>query len=449
MQRILGSLTFRIGLAFFLGLIFLQIVIAAAIIWPDGQPTMFRLVSPHEAGAIARAIEAVPQQQRDAVIDALNAGPLIVHLQPSTSLEAEPPEHRAAPYLTNLYGHYASEIDGRAFRVEARGDRTMLTRHHAGGSAPAAVRLLIQLRTGDVLVIERAPVLLHRLFARFAIIGGAAATILLLILLYCIRHVVLPARRLARAARDLAGDIDMPDLPARGATEISMLAVAFNDMKHRISGLMIERTRMLAAIAHDCRTYLTRLRLRSEFIEDPQQRAQAIHDLDDMNILLDDTLIFARETTATDRQAERCDVAEELRSLARIRQEMGEPVTLSISHPGALEARCAPLALRRMLANLTDNALRYGKAAELSASRDDAVVKLSIADSGPGVPDDALERMLQPFERLEPSRGRQTGGAGLGLAIVSALATSQGGDLKIENRVEGGLRATVTLPAVD
>jgi two-component system, OmpR family, osmolarity sensor histidine kinase EnvZ len=449
MQRILGSLTFRIGLAFFLGLIFLQIVIAAAIIWPDGQPTMFRLVSPHEAGAIARALEAAPQQQRDLMIDALNAGPLIVHLQSSASLETDWPEHRAAPYLTNLYGHYASELDGRAFRVEARGDQTMLTRNPAGGDAPAAVRLLVQLRSGDVLVIERAPVLLHRLIARFAVIGGAAAIILLLILFYCIRQVVLPARRLARAARDLASDIDMPDLPAQGATEIGMLAVAFNDMKHRIRDLMHERTRMLAAIAHDCRTYLTRLRLRSEFIDDPQQRAQAIHDLDDMNILLDDTLIFARETTVADRQAERCDVAEELRSLAKIRQEMGEPVTLSIPHPGALEARCAPLALRRMLANLTDNALRYGNAAELSVLREDAVVKLSIADSGPGVPDDALERMLQPFERLEPSRGRQTGGAGLGLAIVSALAKSQGGDLKIENRVEGGLRATVSLPAVD
>jgi signal transduction histidine kinase len=260
--------------------------------------------------------------------------------------------------------------------------------------------------------------------------------------------VVLPARRLARAARDLAIDIDMPDLPARGATEISMLAVAFNDMKHTIRGLMHERTRMLAAVAHDCRTYLTRLRLRAEFIDDPDQRTQAIHDLDDMNILLDDTLIFAREATTAGGPAVHCDVAAELRSLVKVRQEMGEPVTLSIPYPGELEARCAPLALRRMLANLTDNALRYGNVAELSALREDAFVKLSIADRGPGVPADALHRMLEPFERLEPSRGRQTGGAGLGLAIVSALAKSQGGDFKIENKPEGGLRATISLPAI-
>src|ERR1700748_308922 len=103
MRRILRSLTFRIGLAFFLGLIFLQIVIAAAIIWPDGQPTMFRLVSPHEVGAIARALEAVSPQQRDLMIDALSAGPFTIHLQPSASMEADQPEHQAAPYLTNLY----------------------------------------------------------------------------------------------------------------------------------------------------------------------------------------------------------------------------------------------------------------------------------------------------------------------------------------------------------
>jgi signal transduction histidine kinase len=297
-------------------------------------------------------------------------------------------------------------------------------------------------------MIERAPVLLQRLAGRFAIIGGAVAGILALILFYCIHQVVVPARRLARAAHGLAHDIDMPDLPARGATEINMLSSAFNGMKHTIRGLMNERTRVLAAIAHDFRTYLTRLRLRAEFIEDPHQRAQAIRDLDDMNLLLDDTLIFARETTSeTRKHPEHCDVATELESLAQIRQEIGEAVTLNIQHTGPLEARCAPLALRRMLANLTDNALRYGKNAELSAWREDAMIKLSVTDQGPGVPPGALERMLQPFERLEPSRGRQTGGAGLGLAIVGALAKSQGGDLEIENRREGGLRATISLVA--
>lgn len=445
MRHVFGSLTFRIALAFLLGLILLQIVIAAAVVWPDGRPAMFRLVSPREAAAIARAVESISDQQRDLVVAALNAGPLVVHVQPGALDQSE---RTSAPYLTEIYNRYASELEGRAFQVEARGEQTVPARGPARAVTPAAVRLLVQLRTGDTLTIERAPVLLQRLAGRFAIIGAAVAGILLLILFYCIHQVVLPARRLAQAAQGLAQDIDMPDLPARGATEINMLSTAFNAMKHTIRGLMNERTRVLAAIAHDFRTYLTRLRLRAEFIDDPHQHAQAIRDLDDMNLLLDDTLIFARETTSVARKhPEHCDVAAELESLAQIRQEIGEPVTVKIPQAGPLQARCAPLALRRMLANLTDNALRYGKNAELSAWREDAMIKLSVTDQGPGVPDDALERMLQPFERLEPSRGRQTGGAGLGLAIVGALAKSQGGDLKIENRREGGLRATISLVA--
>ncbi|MDF2117737.1 ATP-binding protein [Roseiarcaceae bacterium H3SJ34-1] len=445
MRHVFGSLTFRIALAFLLGLVLLQIVIAAAIIWPDGRPVMFRLMSPREAAAIASAVESVSDRQRDLVIAALNAGSLIVHVQPGSLEQAE---HNAAPYLTELYSRYASELEGRAFRVEARGEQAGPAHGPARAATPAAVRLLIQLHTGDTLTIERAPVLLQRLTGRLAIIGAAVAGILLLILFYCIHQVVLPARRLAQAAHGLAQDIDMPDLPARGATEINMLSTAFNGMKHTIRSLMNERTRVLAAIAHDFRTYLTRLRLRAEFIDDPQQQAQAIRDLDDMNLLLDDTLIFARETTrVAGKHPEHCDVATEVESLAQIRQEIGEAVTVNIQHAGPLEARCAPLALRRMLANLTDNALRYGKNAELSAWREDAMIKLSVTDRGPGVPADALERILQPFERLEPSRGRQTGGAGLGLAIVGALAKSQGGDLKIENRREGGLRATISLVA--
>jgi signal transduction histidine kinase len=447
MRGIFASLAFRIGAAFFLGLLLLQIVIAAAMIWPDGRPAIFRLVSPSQAAVMAQAIESVSGQQRDLLVAALNSGSLIVHLEPP-SLHTKGPGEEAAPYLTRLYHRYATELTGRDFSVEGRGDQIMQERGYAAGGPPGAVRLLVHLSTGDVLVIERAPMLLQRLVARFAIIGGAVTAIVLLVLIYCIRAVVMPARRLAQATRDLAVDINTPDLPARGATEIGMLAVAVNDMKHTIRGLMNERTRMLAAIAHDCRTYLTRLRLRVEFIDDPHQHARAIRDLDDMGLLIDDTLVFARETTAApERAPERCDVVTELKSFTKIRNEVGEPVTLTGPTARHLEAQCAPLALRRMLANLTDNALRYGKTAELSVLREGNIIRLSVADRGPGVPDDELKRMLKPFERLEPSRGRQTGGAGLGLAIVSALAKSQGGDLKIENRSEGGLCATLSLPA--
>jgi len=239
----------------------------------------------------------------------------------------------------------------------------------------------------------------------------------------------------------------MADLPVTGATEIRILSAAFNDMKHTIRGLMDERTRMIAAVAHDLRTYLTRLRLRADFIAEPEQQARAIEDLKEMGLLIDDTIMFAREATGRgDSVAAIIDVGREVRDFISLRQEIGEPVSGTADGP-ALMARCAPLALRRILANLTDNALRYGKTARLQTHAEAGKVMIVIDDDGPGVPEDAVARLMEPFERLEPSRGRRTGGAGLGLAIVKALAKSQHGNLRIENRPEGGLRATVILAA--
>ncbi len=170
-------------------------------------------------------------------------------------------------------------------------------------------------------------------------------------------------------------------------------------------------------------------------------------DLDEMGLLLDDTLMFARESTSPARMAETLDVRAEIAAFARMRREMGDPVDAAPDATGPLRAACSPLALRRILANLTDNAIRYGKAARLDARGEGGGVRITVDDDGPGTPPEAFARLMQPFERLEPSRGRLTGGAGLGLAIVKALAKSQGGDLALENRAQGGLRATVSLPA--
>jgi signal transduction histidine kinase len=294
-------------------------------------------------------------------------------------------------------------------------------------------------------VIERAPVLLQRLFQRFMLIAAAAGAILILVMLICLQQMARPTRRLAQAARGLADNIDMADMPVKGAAEIRALSTAFNDMKQTIRGLMNERTRMLAAVAHDLRTYLTRLRLRTEFIADPEQQARAVQDITEMGLLIDDTIMFAREATGHgDTVVVATDVRRELREFISVRREIGELVS-GQTEAEPLMARCAPLALRRMLANLTDNALRYGKTARLDAYIVAGEIRITVDDDGPGVPEEAAARLMEPFERLEPSRGRSTGGAGLGLAIVKALAKSQHGNLRIENRPEGGLRATIVM----
>ena len=444
MRRIFGGLAVRIGLVFLLGLLLLQAVIAVTLLWPDGRPTIFRLVSPREAVAIAKALEASSGKQRSLVLDALNGGLLTVHLLSDFPLEAGQGGQNDAPYLKKLYGGYAYVFEGRAFRVQAKGDAALHV-HRIWLGQPGAVRLLVRLKTGDVVAIERAPVLIQRLFERFAVIGGAAALILFAVMLVCIQQMVKPTQRLAQASRDVAANIDTPDLPVSGAAEIRTVSLAFNDMKHTIRALIDERTRMLAAIAHDLRTYLTRLRLRTDFIADRDQQGKAIQDLDEMGLLLDDTLMFAREATASGQDAAAMDVEREIRDFVSLRHEMGDPVTHLDPMTREIRARCAPLAFRRMLANLTDNAIRYGKTARLSARCSGDTVQVSVEDDGPGVPPETMVRLMRPFERLEPSRGRGTGGAGLGLAIVKALANTQGGDLAIENVNGGGLRATIIL----
>lgn len=196
------------------------------------------------------------------------------------------------------------------------------------------------------------------------------------------------------------------------------------------------------------RTYLTRLRLRAEFIDDPDQRGRAVADLDEMGQLIDDALLFARDATrAPGGEAKVLDLNTELAALVARRRELDQPVTDLTPADQRLVVRVSPVALRRMVDNLMDNAIRYGGGARLRAWRAEGDILVAVEDDGPGAPAEALDRMTRPFERLEPSRGRGTGGAGLGLAIVQALAESQGGGLRLENRSEGGLSATIRLPA--
>ncbi len=444
----LNSIAVRLAVVFLAGLVALQVALGAAILWPDGRPTIFRLVSPREAAVMARALEAADPDQRRLIVEALNSGNLVVQL-----LDDFPADAGAAPLRARRlaepgpYMRYAHELEGRPFRVQMRNRRAAAAALRGEIGAPGAVRLAVQLHTGQVLVVERAPVLLQRVFARSALIAGVLAAVMLLLMLVSLIQIARPARRLAEAADRLAGDIGMPDLPERGGDELRRLAAALNSLKRRIRGLLDDRTRMLAAIAHDLRTYLTRLRLRVEFIDDPEQRAKAARDLDDMADLIDDTLAFAAESAAAKgRPVQRLDLGIELREFVEARRELKEPLLLSAPE-GLLYVSCNRLALRRMLANLTDNALRYAGGARLCAGRDEAGAWVEVTDEGPGVPAEALERMKAPFERLEPSRGRSTGGAGLGLAIVEALARQQGGELELANRPEGGFRARLRFQA--
>ncbi|WP_417519507.1 ATP-binding protein [Minwuia sp.] len=252
-----------------------------------------------------------------------------------------------------------------------------------------------------------------------------------------------PLRKLTAAAERLGLNVDAPPLAEEGSRELKKTARAFNTMQQRIKRLVDDRTLMLGALSHDLKTMLTRLRLRSEFIEDAEQQTKAIRDIDDMDLMVDAALSFIRGDQANE-AISRLDLASLLRDLAEDMQAQGHDVTFD--GPEKLPVFGRPVALKRATANLIDNAVRYAGNARVALSADDVRVEMVISDDGPGLPDGELEKVFQPFYRVETSRSRDTGGSGLGLALARDVFRRLGGDLALSNGRGGGLVATAWLP---
>jgi signal transduction histidine kinase len=219
---------------------------------------------------------------------------------------------------------------------------------------------------------------------------------------------------------------------------------AFNTMQERISRHLKERLHILASISHDLQTPITRMRLRAESLEEGEGRQKILSDLHEMEHLVREGVAYARSAHGGAETPVRMDVKAFLESLVFDYQDVGKPVSLQETIQGSAMVR--QQALRRVLVNLIDNAIKYGGAAEVSAWRgEQGALRMAVSDRGPGIPEDELEQVLQPFYRLEASRNRDTGGAGLGLAIATQLTRAIGGNLTLTNRESGGLRATIAL----
>ncbi len=252
-----------------------------------------------------------------------------------------------------------------------------------------------------------------------------------------------PLSVFASAAERLGMDVNAEPLPEVGPSEVERAAHAFNTMQMRIKRFIQDRTQMLAAISHDLRTPITRLRLRAEFVEDDLQRRKMLTDLDEMEAMIGATLTFARDDVATE-QLESVDVAAIVAALCSDHRADGRDVTYNGPDTMALIAR--PLAFKRAINNFVENAVKYGKSARVSLDMGSHELTICIDDDGPGIPIADKERVFAPFIRLESSRSRETGGAGLGLTIARNAVRSMGGDVELINRAEGGLRVRVTLP---
>lgn len=262
---------------------------------------------------------------------------------------------------------------------------------------------------------------------------------------------VLAARRLAepiddfgRAAEQLGTGQDVSPLAERGPRELRVATRAFNQMQERLRRFLEDRTRMLAAISHDLRTPLARLRLRAELMEDEDQRAETRADLDAMSEMIRATLVFARDDAQRE-QANLVDLSVLVADICDDIAELGGDVSFAAaSH---VSARCQPTAIGRAAANLIENAVKYGGCARVQLVNETHGVALVVDDDGPGIPLDEQEKVFAPFYRLEHSRNRDTGGVGLGLAVSRTIAREHGGDVKLFNRTPSGLRVRLELPA--
>ena len=278
-------------------------------------------------------------------------------------------------------------------------------------------------------------------FALMVVIVGGGLTGLAV---FVARWVTAPLGRFASASARLGHDVDAPPLGEAGPAEIRRAAKAFNQMQRRIRRFMDERMHMLAAASHDLRTPITRLRLRAELIEDVELRAKTLKDLDEMEAVISSTIAFAREET-TSEPATPVDLARLVQEIRADLAEAGHSVKVEGSAQLVYEGRAT--ALKRALANLIGNAVIYGGGtAVVSLSEADARVTITIKDSGPGIPEAEREQVFAPFYRLERSRSRETGGAGLGLSVARTVIRAHGGEITLANRPEGGLLQEVVLP---
>jgi signal transduction histidine kinase len=266
--------------------------------------------------------------------------------------------------------------------------------------------------------------------------------------LVAVRWATKPLQQMASAATAFAHDLDAAPLEVSGPTEVRRAAEAFNFMQQRLRQLVVERGRALAAVSHDLRTPLTRMRLRAELVDDPALQEKLNADIDAMQGMVNSVLAYLRGLEDAE-PMQPINMEALLSSVVEDEQALGRRVSLEEAAPGHMAP--APLVgklsvLKRAVTNLIDNAVMHGGNVAVRTEDSPAALRVVIEDDGPGIPEADRARVTEPFVRLDVSRSLDTGGVGLGLAIVRDAAAYHGGQLILENRTEGGLRAVLVLP---
>lgn len=441
------TLATRLALIVMVGFSAVSITLLAVFYLTSLREDELARPSPGRIAAIAELVERADAGSRVLLLDALSSPQFVTRIEVATPSTV--PSIVSHGLQVRLHDVYAAVLSGREVTVAAppviHGNWfPRLTRLMAN-----AIELRIALRTGETLVIDattRLPVTPLGLPVGFG--AGLFGTIVALLALLVMQRETRPLARLAAAVDRVDLSADPPLLPdaRRSAPEIRAVIAAFNRLQGRLSEMLRGRMTLIGGIAHDVRTFATRLRLRVEKIPDEAEQLRAIADIDDMIRLLDDALLSSR-VGAGQLSQEMVEFAALVGAEAGDRRAQGGNV--EVGADGAASGAIVlgdRLALRRVVANLVDNAVKYGRVAHVQIRLAGDMVIMTVDDEGPGIPANQRQAMLEPFNRLETSRNRTTGGAGLGLAVVRSVVEGHGGTIEIAEAPRGGARVKVELP---
>ncbi|MBY0579967.1 MAG: HAMP domain-containing protein [Burkholderiales bacterium] len=412
-------------------------ILSAALQISERENSLSKIIwtnAAQEISAYIRLLEAMDPADRKNATERLDGAPLFVALE--KRFGNEPMRGGDAVRLSGILHQRLGQ--NRTIHLFSTGEKVPFY-----WPEHASFDMETQLKDGQWIFFSyRRPVshtFPERLFTNLAILVG----IILVLSLIAVHWVTRPLNILVQAADELGKNINRPPLPERGSSEMQHAARVFNTMQTRLLEYLQSRARIHAAMSHDLKTPITRLRLRAEFLEDAELKAKFIKDLEEMDTMVTTSLNLMRGI-GNGEPTQPIDITALIESIQDDQMEMGGSVEIHGTAKTHYSGR--PQALKRAISNLVENAIKYGQRAIISIEEDADMLKIRIRDEGPGIPEDKLELVTEPFYRLETSRCRDTGGTGLGLSISKAIAETHRGTLLLANYPEGGLEATLALP---
>jgi len=411
-----ASMTFKIALT----LIGVMLLVASGAVYyvvkvtGEQSSQEFDRRLKNQLTAILTLMDETPPADRPRLLPAINTPLFSVELQ-DTARGFVPPSGEARRVFNEMSEDILAPLKDRTVRVHVPDwDESV--------SPVADTRIAVKIEGGQWLVFGIPSYITHTIWKTGEVLTALVWVIVFIaLIIVAAKRLSRPLRRFTEAAERLGRDLNAPPMSEHGGPELKRAARSFNAMQVRLQAYLEDRTLMLAAISHDLRSYLTRLRLRIEFL-DGDERDKAVRDVEDMERILNDTLDFARDDAAKEDRVETDLTGFVADRVARF-ADAGQAARFDGGTGAKIEVR--PVALARALDNLIDNALHHGGAASVSLEG----AAITVRDPGPGIPESEWEKVFQPFYRLDEARTLGAGGSGLGLAIARSIARSHGGDV--------------------